>query len=207
MRANVAINTRVLELIRLVKPGDWVVESTRSLLLRQPWIEVLEEHIRLPDGRRVDDFYTVRLRDFVVIAPLTAEGELVAVTHYRHGFRGTVLSLPSGFIEPDETPAEAARRELIEETGFAADDWCELGTFVVDGNRGCGRAHVHLARGANRVAAPQTSDLAAISVELLSLGQAASRMWRGDMAELACASALALALVKINTESHSATRV
>ena len=52
--------------------SDWVVESTTSLLRREPWIEVFEEHIRLPDGRLVDDFYTIRLRNFVVVAPLTA---------------------------------------------------------------------------------------------------------------------------------------
>ena len=59
--------------------SDWVVESTTSLLRREPWIEVFEEHIRLPDGRLVDDFYTIRLRNFVVVAPLTDEGELVVV--------------------------------------------------------------------------------------------------------------------------------
>lgn len=207
MRTHVVVRTPVLEFDRMVKQGEWVVESTRSLLRRPPWIEVREEHIKLPDGRRVDDFYTVRLRDFVVVAPLTVEGELVAVTHYRHGFGGTVLSLPSGFIETDETPADAARRELFEETGFTADDWTRLGTFVVDGNRGCGNAHAYLARGARHVAEPDASDLAPISIELMGLEEAAGRLWRGDMAELACASALAMALVKIDAESHCTARV
>lgn len=204
---HVVVKSPGSKLDRTVKQGNWTVESTRSLLNRPPWIEVLEEHIRLPDGRRVNDFYSVRLRDFVVIAPLTTNGELVAVTQYRHGFGGTVLSLPSGFIEPEETALDAARRELMEETGFAAAEWSELGTFVVDGNRGCGRAHAFLARRSDRVAEPTGADLAPISVELLSLERASSRLWRGDMPELACASALAMALVKINSESHSATPV
>ncbi len=187
----------------MVKRSEWIVESTTSLLLRQPWIEVLEEHIRLPDGRQVDDFYTVRLRDFVVVAPLTADQKLIAVTHYRHGCGASVLSLPSGFIEAGEKPAEAARRELFEETGFAADDWAELGTFVVDGNRGCGRAHAFIARGAGKVGEPDSADLAEMSVQTLSLDDAAARMWRGEMGELACASALAMALLKVDSESRS----
>lgn len=184
---------------------EWVVESERNLLSRSPWIEVFEEHIRLPNGQIVDDFFTVRLRDFVVVAPITPDGGLVTVTHYRHGCRATVLSLPSGFIESDENPLAAARRELREETGFAADDWSELGAFVVDGNRGCGKAHMFMARGARRVAEPASSDLASISVNVLGLEQATKQMWRGDIGELACASALAMALLRISDAAHSET--
>ena len=89
--------------------SDWVVESTTSLLRREPWIEVFEEHIRLPDGRLVDDFYTIRLRNFVVVAPLTENGELILIRHYRHGPGRMTRSLPSGFIEEDESPAGPSR--------------------------------------------------------------------------------------------------
>ena len=114
-------------------PSDWVVESSTSILRREPWLEVFEEHIRLPDGRRVDDFYTIQLRNFVVVAPLTTRGELVVVSHYRHGPRRVTRSLPSGFVEAGEEPAEAAKRELLEETGYTGDSWQELGSYVVDG--------------------------------------------------------------------------
>lgn len=117
---------------------EWVVESSTSILLREPWLEVFEEHIRLPDGRLVDDFYTVRLRDFVAVAAWTEDERLITVQHYRHGPRRITRSLPSGFVERDEDPADAARRELLEETGYAAETLSFLGRFVVDGNRRCG---------------------------------------------------------------------
>jgi ADP-ribose pyrophosphatase len=183
--------------------SDWVVESTTSILRREPWIEVFEEHIRLPDGRLVDDFYTIRLRNFVVVAPLTEGGELVVVRHYRHGPQRMTYSLPSGFIEGSETPAEAARRELLEETGFEAQTWSELGSYVVDGNRRCGVEHVFLATGARRVSEPSSNDLAETTVSLKSVDDAVEMLWRGDISELASASGLALALLRQNEKTKS----
>ncbi len=184
-------------------PSDWVVESSTSILRREPWLEVFEEHIRLPDGRRVDDFYTIQLRNFVVVAPLTTRGELVVVSHYRHGPRRVTRSLPSGFVEAGEEPAEAARRELMEETGYEAESWQELGSYVVDGNRRCGIEHVFLATGLTRVAEPTMDDLAEATVELLTVDEAVERLWRGDISELASASGIALALLRQSETTKS----
>jgi len=187
------------------KSSDWVVESSTSILRRQPWLEVFEEHIRLPDGRLVDDFYTIQLRNFVVVAPLTENGELILIRHYRHGPGRMTRSLPSGFIEEDESPAEAARRELLEETGFAADGWSALGSYVVDGNRRCGLEHVFLATGARRVGEPASHDLAESTVELISSEEAVECLWRGDISELASASGLALALLRQRAQTNTKT--
>jgi ADP-ribose pyrophosphatase len=183
--------------------SEWVVESSTRILSREPWLEVFEEHIRLPGGRLVDDFYTIRLRDFVVVAPLTEDGHVIMMQHYRHGPRRVTRSLPSGFIEGDETPAEAARRELLEETGYAADSWSGLGSYVVDGNRRCGTEHVFLATGARRVADPTSDDLAEAAVQLLTLEEASEALRSGEISELATAAGLAIAFWYRNDTSKS----
>ena len=183
--------------------SDWVVESTTSILRREPWIEVFEEHIRLPDGRLVDDFYSIRPPDFVVVAPVTEDGRLVLVRHYRHGPRRVTHSLPSGFIEGAESPGEAAKRELLEETGYAAGEWSALGSYVVDGNRRCGLEHVFLATGVRRVSEPSSADLAESTVELIKLEEATETLRRGDISELASAAGLSLALLKISESTKS----
>jgi ADP-ribose pyrophosphatase len=189
-----------------VSGSEWTVESTTSLLRHDPWIEVFEEHIKLPDGRRVDDFYTIRLPDFVVVAALTGDGTIVTVKHYRHGARAVTHGLPSGFIDDGETPADAARRELREEAGYEASEWSDLGHYVVDGNRGCGTEHVFLARGATRVSDPLHLDLAKTTVHLVALERAVDSMWKGNMSELASVAALALAVIRINAETVPAGR-
>jgi ADP-ribose pyrophosphatase len=174
--------------------SEWVVESSTSILSREPWLEVFEEHIRLPGGKLVDDFYTIRLRDFVVVAPLTEDGRVIMMRHYRHGPRRITRSLPSGFIEAGESPEAAGRRELLEETGYVADTWSALGSYVVDGNRRCGTEHVFLATGARRVAEPASDDLAEATVQLLSVEEASKALWNGEISELATAAGLGLAL-------------
>jgi len=184
-----------------VTSRNWTVESSRSLLSREPWLEVFEERLRLPDGTPVPDFYTIKLRDYVVIAAVTPDGELVAQTHYRHGAAAVARSIPCGYLEPGETPLEAARRELREETGYAAESWRALGRFVVDGNRGCGWAHVFLAEDAERVAEPVQADLAEIEVELASFADLLRSLGSGEVSELACAAGLGLVAAEVLREA------
>lgn len=182
--------------------SEWTIESATSILRREPWIEVFEEHIRLPDGRRVDDFYTVKLRDFVVIAPVNEFDQLVGVWHWMRGIKSAAFSIPAGFVDVDETAAAAASRELLEETGYAADTWSDLGSYVVDSNRGCGVAHVFLARGARRVAEPSSTDLAPATVSLISLEEAQEQLARGQIKDMPSACGMALALLRINHEAE-----
>ncbi|MBU0625371.1 NUDIX hydrolase [Patescibacteria group bacterium] len=72
----------------------------------------------LPDGRSVD-FELMRAGDIVCILPLTTAHRVVLAKQFRPGPEQIVLELPGGLCEPGEDPADAARRELVEETGYA----------------------------------------------------------------------------------------
>jgi ADP-ribose pyrophosphatase len=65
----------------------------------------------------------------VVIIPVDAEGRILWITQYRYAAGKVLLELPAGTLEEGEEPALCARRELVEEIGFAADTWQELGGF------------------------------------------------------------------------------
>jgi ADP-ribose pyrophosphatase len=128
----------------------------------------------------------------VVVVALTPDGQVVVARNYKHGPRRVCLNLPAGYVEPGEEPLATARRELLEETGYVAEEWISLGGFASDGNRGCGTGHLFLARGAQKVAEPDAGDLEEMEIGLMSLDEVMDAVRRGDVAVLSVAAAIGL---------------
>jgi ADP-ribose pyrophosphatase len=83
------------------------------------WLKIHRRTYRLPDGRTVEwDMHAAG--PTVAVLALTRDQDLVMVRQFRPGPDRVVLTLPGGMLDPGETPEEAARRELREETGFDA---------------------------------------------------------------------------------------
>ncbi len=176
----------------------WEVVARREVLDRRPWLRVWSEDVRLPDCRVIADFSTIDAPDFVVIVALTTDHLVVAERNYKHGPRRVSLHLPAGYLEPGEDPLLAAQRELLEETGYAADEWSPLGSFVSDGNRGNGTGHFFLARGACRIASPNAGDLEEIAVTLQPLAALVAATRNGEVNVLAIAAAIGLAVAALS---------
>ncbi len=100
--------------------GDYRVFETRRIAAAHP---VTGE---------TRDFSIIRAPDWVNIIALTADMHVVMVRQHRHGVGRQTLEIPGGMVDPGEHHSAAAARELREETGFAADEWLELG--VVEPN-------------------------------------------------------------------------
>lgn len=90
------------------------MEARRELLAAAPWLHVWAEDVRLPDGRIVEGYLRLEMLDYVVVVALSDAGVIV-LRSYKHGPADVVTSLPAGYLEPNEEPAAAARRELLEE--------------------------------------------------------------------------------------------
>lgn len=152
------------------------------------------ERVRPRGAARAHDFYMIDKGDFAVACALTDDERVVLTRQYRHGAGRATLDLPSGYVEHGEAPEAAARRELLEETGYEAGAWRTLGAFTVDANRGAGRAHLFLATSTRRVGRPRMDgELEEIEVELMPLADALAALRAGAFATLAPAACLALA--------------
>jgi 8-oxo-dGTP pyrophosphatase MutT (NUDIX family) len=79
--------------------------------------------------------YSIATRDYVSVLALSPEGRVILVRQYRAAVEQMTLELPGGHVEEGETPEEAARKELREETGFIAQELIPLGDLAPDTGR------------------------------------------------------------------------
>jgi ADP-ribose pyrophosphatase len=97
----------------------------RETVFATPWFQVLAE--RAQGGGQ--PHYVIQGVDFVVIVAVTPQDQILLVRQYRAAVAEVTLELPAGHLDPGETPEQAARRELLEETGYEADGFELLGSL------------------------------------------------------------------------------
>ena len=100
------------------------------VMLDTHWFKVIARP--QPHG---DAYYMLELPDYVSVVAMTPSRELLFVRQFRQVVDRETLELPSGHVEPRESPEDAARRELLEETGHVAGRFELLGTLVPDVGR------------------------------------------------------------------------
>ncbi|MBK9266616.1 MAG: NUDIX hydrolase [Polyangiaceae bacterium] len=144
----------------------WLVTKSETLVAKK-WLTVKEQHIALPHGGEIADFHLLEAPDWSSVIAVTEMGQFVFVDQYRHGAGRVSRELPAGVIDAGETPEQAARRELEEETGFVAEHWEHLFTTHVEPHRLTSRAHFFVATGARRVAKQRVDPSENIDVVLL----------------------------------------
>jgi ADP-ribose pyrophosphatase len=106
------------------------VSADRRTVFETPWLKVVAEP--RPGG---DPYYMLELPDYVSVVAMTPSREILLVRQFRPVVERQTLELPSGHVEELESPEDAARRELLEETGFVAERLELLGTLVPDVGR------------------------------------------------------------------------
>jgi len=75
-----------------------------------------------PRDNREHDFFVIEAPDWINVIPLTVDAKMVLIEQYRHGTKEITLEIPGGMVDDGESPDVAARRELLEETGFSAGE-------------------------------------------------------------------------------------
>jgi ADP-ribose pyrophosphatase len=126
----------------------WRTLSRIPVLARGKYLVVEDHEIELPGGRVVRDWPWLVMPDYINVFAETAEGAILCFEQTKYAVTGTTLAPVGGYLEAGEDPLAGARRELLEETGYAAPEWIPLGSYAADGNRGGGTAYLFLARGA-----------------------------------------------------------
>ncbi|HWC96525.1 MAG TPA: NUDIX hydrolase [Candidatus Sulfopaludibacter sp.] len=119
-------------------------------------------------------YYSLRVPDFAVIVALTEDDRMLAVRQYRPSVERYTVELPSGLVDPGETPAEAAKRELLEETGYQAAEVELLGPMIPEAGRLTNQLWTCFARGVRKTAEAE-SGIEVVSYSMAELAQATMR--------------------------------
>ena len=178
----------------------WKTISRHVLLEQPPFLTVENHEVELPDGRVIPDWSWVITPDFVNVVAITDQNKFLCFRQMKYGIEGTSLAPMGGFIEPNERPLAAARRELREETGYEASEWIDLGHFRVDPNRGAGTGYLWLARGAHKVTKSSADDLEEQTLLLLTRSEVEKALADGEFKVMAWTACLALVLLYLKKE-------
>lgn len=172
----------------------WKVRARETILNHSKFLTVENHTVELPDGQIIPDWPWIITPDFVNIAAVTEDEKILCFRQIKYSVGAISLAPIGGYLEPGEDPLAAAKRELLEETGYEAPDWLDLGHYWVDGNRGAGLAYFFLACGARPVAEINTDDLEEQELLTLSRADIEAALLEGAFKVLPWATIMALAL-------------
>ena len=158
-------------------PLAWEELRTEHIV-QDEWIDFRRSAFRFPDGTVFEPYYSYSRRDYVVIVATDEEGNYLCVRQYRQGIRKVTTEFPAGGIEradgkeyggtqdvPAEDALEAARRELLEETGYVSDEWQHLLTVPSNATIADNYAYLFSARNCRKVSGQNLDDTEFLNLE------------------------------------------
>jgi ADP-ribose pyrophosphatase len=177
--------------------GRWEHLSSEKLM-ETPYFVLRSDRLRLPDGAIKDPYYVIERPDAAIVFPITEGDEVVLVRQYRAAIDRIELGLPAGLVEEGEEPEKAARRELIEETGYSGSEWESLGAVASSPSLKDNWAHLYLARGVERLGSPQPDEYERVEVLLVPVGELLQKIASSEIVSSSGVAAILLALNKLS---------
>ena len=165
--------------------------------METPYFTLRSDRLRLPDGAIKDPYYVLERPDAAIIFPLTRDGEVILVRQYRPAIERVELGLPAGLVEKGEEPQKAARRELLEETGYAGGEWEPLGALASSPSLKDNWAYLFIARGVEPAAAPAPDEYERVEAVSVPVGELRPMISVGEVVSSSGVAAILLALDRL----------
>jgi 8-oxo-dGTP pyrophosphatase MutT (NUDIX family) len=151
-------------------PTPWKTITSRYIV-RDRWMTLRADRCETGTGVVLDPYYVQEPEDWVQVVAFDSQNRVLLIKQYRHGAGLISTELPCGVVEPGEAAAEAAARELLEETGCAAETLEALPVLSPNPARYSNRIHSFIATGTRQVQQQRLDETEEIEFEFLPVSE------------------------------------
>lgn len=170
---------------------NWDLISSKTILSNEHF-DIIEDNCSR-EGVNLSPYYTVKQTDAVVICPITKEGKIVLIRQYRHPVREIGIELPAGHLFIDESIEDAAKRELLEETGYEGGKFEKIGAVYSSAGLQNNTVHMFIAHEARKTSAQNLDEHEDIEVFETNIAEAQTFIQSGAMKDMGSVLGLMMA--------------
>lgn len=168
---------------------NWKILDSKYIIQR-PWATLRVDKVELPNGHIKDEYYVLEYPTWVNMVGITEDHKVLFARQYRHGAGKVLLELPAGVVEDGEDPRDAARRELLEETGYEFDSIEEICQLFANPATSGNTTYTYLLKGGKKVSEQQLDESEDIEVVLLSIEETKQVLLQNQIGQALHTSAL-----------------
>ena len=168
----------------------WKTISSEYIYMHRPWGVLRKDHVQTSSGFDIPNYYVLEYPDWVNVLGITTDNQIVLIKQYRHALGVIAFELPAGVIDEGEEPLVAAKREMLEETGYGNGEWKAYMQLCANPATHTNLTHCFIATGLEKVQEQELENSEEIEVQLFELADVKQILLNNEMPQALQAAAL-----------------